>query len=183
MTHVNEGDVEWGELDRGETVFRRKQLSEAAAGERLGCSLYELPSGSKSWPYHYHTANEEALYILSGTGTLRFGVGSDGDGSDSGDGESGDADDERDSEAIETVELEAGDYTAFPVGETGGHQVVNDGDDPLRYLVISTMTEPDVTIYPEMEKFGVYVGSPPGSRDPRSLDGYYRIDDDIDYWE
>jgi len=31
--------------------------------------------------------------------------------------------------------------------------------------------------------FGVYVGSPPGGRAERSLEGYYRVDDDIDYWE
>jgi len=173
MTHVNEGDAEWDELDRGETVFRRKQLSEAVDGERLGCSLYELPPGGRSWPYHYHTANEEALYVLSGTGTLRIGVG----------GESSDSNDESDGDAIETVALETGDYASFPADETGGHQVVNDGDEPLRYLAISTMTEPDLTVYPEMETFGVYVGSPPGGRDPRLLEGYYRIDDDVDYWD
>jgi uncharacterized cupin superfamily protein len=194
MTRVNEADIEWSDRDRGETAFRRKQLSEATDGDRLGCSLYELPPGKASWPYHYHTANEEALYVLSGTGTLRIGVddtvgdggnnaGSDSDanGDDGGDHDDGDGDASDDS--IETVCLEAGDYAAFPADEAGGHQVLNDGDEPLRYLAVSTMTEPDITVYPEMEKFGVYVGSPPGGRDPRPLEGYYRIDDDVDYWE
>jgi uncharacterized cupin superfamily protein len=157
MTPTNEGDLEWSETERGETRFRRKQLGRAAGGDRLGCSLYELPAGSRSWPYHYHTANEEALYVLAGEGTLR----SDG----------------------ETYPLGAGDYVAFPTGEEGGHRVVNDGDEPLRYLAVSTMVEPDVSVYPDSGKFGVFAGSPPGSDEPRSVHGYYRLDDDVDYWD
>jgi len=157
MGPINEADLEWSETDRGETRFKRKQLAEAADSEELGCSLYELPAGHRSWPYHYHTGNEEALYVLSGTGTLRL------------DGES--------------YELETGDYVAFPADESGGHQVVNDGDETLRYLAMSTMEEPDVTIYPEMEKFGVYVGSPPGGREERSFEGYFPTDADVEYWD
>lgn len=52
--------------------LRRKQLGNAAGGEQLGCSLYEMPPGQESWPYHYHTANEEAMYVLAGRGTLRL---------------------------------------------------------------------------------------------------------------
>jgi uncharacterized cupin superfamily protein len=157
MDPVNESDVEWSEYAEGDADFRRKQLSGPAAGEALGCSLYELPPGSRSWPYHYHAANEEAVYVLSGSGTLRTD-----------DGEH---------------PLDAGDYVAFPVGDAGGHRVVNDGDEPLRYLMLSTMVEPDVTVYPDTGKFGVYVGSPPGGRDERSLFGYYRIGDDVGYWD
>jgi uncharacterized cupin superfamily protein len=61
--------------------------------------------------------------------------------------------------------------------------VINDGDETLRYLAISTMNDPDVTVYPDSEKLGVFVGAPPGSRDDRSLYGYYRIDDEVRYWE
>jgi Uncharacterized conserved protein, contains double-stranded beta-helix domain len=155
MPVVHESEMEWTERAEGETEFRRKQLGEGADGDQLGCSLYELPPGRRSWPYHYHTANEEAIYVLAGSGTLRH------DG--------------------ETYELDAGSYVTFPAGESGGHRVINDTEDVLRYLAVSTMTEPDVTVYPDSEKFGVYVGSPPGGREERSLEGYYRIDDDVDY--
>ncbi|RQG97614.1 cupin domain-containing protein [Natrarchaeobius oligotrophus] len=156
MEPINESDLEWSTLERDDVGFRRKQLGAAVEGDQLGCSLYELPAGRRSWPYHYHTANEEAMFVLSGTGTLRL------------DGES--------------YPIGEGDYAAFPADESGGHRVVNDGDEPLRYLAISTMVEPDVTVYPETEKLGVFVGSPPGG-DERSLHGFYRIDDDVDYWE
>jgi len=156
MSLINEADLEWTQLKNGETRFRRKQLGEAAESEQIGCSLYELPSGHRSWPYHYHTANEEAIYVLRGTGTIRL--------------------------AGETSEVEAGDYVSLPADESGGHRVINDSDGTLRYLAISTMNDPDLTVYPDSEKMGVYVGAPPGGREERSLEGYYRIEDDVDYW-
>jgi hypothetical protein len=40
-----------------------------------------------------------------------------------------------------------------------------------------------VTVYPDSEELGVFVGAPPGGCEERSLHGYYRIDDDVPYWE
>ncbi len=157
MSKVTETDLPWTEYDEGDSAFRRKELSNATDATQLGCSLYELDPGDRSWPYHYHTANEEAVYVLSGTGLLR------GDETEH--------------------DLTAGTFVALPADESGGHQLVNDGDEVLRYLMVSTMHEPDVTIYPEMEKFGVYVGSPPGGREERTFEGYYPLDADVDYWE
>jgi uncharacterized cupin superfamily protein len=152
---VNETDLDWAEYDRGGTTFRRKRLADAAGGEALGCSLYEIPPGERSWPYHYHEANEEALYVLSGGGQLRTPDGS--------------------------VALAAGDFAAFPAGERGGHRVVNDDSGPLRYLMVSTMDDPDVTRYPDAGRFGVFVGSAPGGRGDRSLEGFYDVDADAGY--
>lgn len=59
-------DIDWTERENGETGFRRKQLGEATEGERVGRSLYELPPGRNSWPYHCHTANEEAISLVAG---------------------------------------------------------------------------------------------------------------------
>lgn len=157
MRRANADEIEWTTTERGETMFKRKQLGEAAGGDDLGCSLYELPAGKRSWPYHYHTANEEAIYVLAGEGTLRC------DG--------------------ETATISAGDYVNFAADASGGHRIINDSEGPLRYLAVSTMTEPDVTVYPDSEKFGVYVDSPPGGREERTLEGYYEQDADVDYWD
>ncbi|MFC4357000.1 cupin domain-containing protein [Halobium salinum] len=156
MGPVNESNLDWSDTDRGETRFRRKRLAAAAGGDDLGCSLYELPAGGKSWPYHYHTGNEEALYVLTGEGFLRAD-----------DGEH---------------RLRAGDYAALSAGESGAHCVVNDGEVPLRYLLLSTMREPDVSVYPDSGKIGIFAGSPPGSDEPRTVEGYYRREDTVDYW-
>ncbi|WP_267640893.1 cupin domain-containing protein [Haloarchaeobius amylolyticus] len=155
---VNDSECEWTEVTEGETRFRRKQLGAAADAEQLGASLYELPAGNRSWPYHYHTANEEAIYVLAGSGTLRAA-----------DGEH---------------PLEAGDFVALPTGEDGAHRVVNTGEEPLRYLCVSTMQEPDVTVYPDSEKIGVFAGSPPGGESgERTVAGYYPSEAAVDYWE
>lgn len=156
MGKTNADDLEWSTLERGETRFKRKQLAAAAGGDEIGCSLYELPAGSRSWPYHYHTGNEESLFVLAGTATLRL------------DGE------ER--------SLETGDYVALPAGGRGAHRVVNDSPGPVRYLLVSTMRDPDVTVYPDSEKIGVFAGAPPGGSGERTVDGYYRLEDETDYW-
>lgn len=49
MAPTTHDDLEWSETEHGETNFRRKTLAAAAGGETLGCSLYELPAGAKSW--------------------------------------------------------------------------------------------------------------------------------------
>jgi uncharacterized cupin superfamily protein len=161
MSRVNESDVEWQTTEREETRFRRKRLGQRAGGQKLGCSLYELPPGGSSWPYHYHEGNEEALYVLSGTGRIRTPDGEEPVG--------------------------PGDYVALPTGEAGGHRVVNDGgegdDEPLRYLAVSTMEQPDVTVYPDSGKIGVFSGSPPGGSGERTVSGFFPRDADVDYWD
>lgn len=159
MGHVNESEVEPTTVEHGDEVeIRRTKLGEAAGGERLGTSLYELPPGKKAWPYHWHTANEEALYVLAGEGTLRY-------------------DDE-------TVPLEPGDYVALPTGREHAHRVVNDADETLRYLVVSEMREPDVLGYPDSEKVGIYAGTPPGGDESeRVLSGFFREDDAVGFWD
>jgi uncharacterized cupin superfamily protein len=128
---------EWsGETDDG---GRWKRLGRAAGGDRLGCTLESLPPGHDPLPYHYHTANEEALYVLDGRGTLRTPAGE--------------------------FAIARGDYVSFPAGESGAHVVENASDERLRYLVFSTMNEPDVVVYPDDETLRVFVGAPPGSPD------------------
>ena len=159
MRIVDADDLEWTDLERDDTAFRRKQPGDAAADgdPEIGCSLYELPPGGTSWPYHYHEGNAEAIYVLSGEGRIRL----DGD----------------------RHGIDAGTYVHLPPGEESAHRVVNDSDEPLRYLAVSTMREPDVTVYPDSGTIGVFAGSPPGGREERPVSGYYRRDDDVGYWD
>lgn len=157
MGTCDETNLDWTERDQNETAFRRKRLAAAAGGDEIGCSLYELPPGKRSWPLHYHTGNEEAVYVLAGEGTARLADG--------------------------THPLSPGTYLALPAGEDGAHQFVNDGDEPLRYLAISTMNDPDVTVYPEQGTFGVFAGAPPGGDGERTVEGFYRPADAVDYWD
>lgn len=138
--------------------FGHKRLSAAAGGDKLGCSLYILAPGRKSWPYHYHTANEEAIFVLQGRGTLRL--------------------------AGEETDINEGDYVALPVGEAGAHRICNSSDDELRYLCFSTMIEPEIAVYPDSNMVGLFAGAPPGgNEEDATLKKYLQADAEVDYWE
>lgn len=155
---VSTEEVDWLGRSHGQRYeLRRKCLALAAGGTRLGCSLYEVPPGKRSFPYHYHLGNEEAFYILEGTGTMRLPSGE--------------------------VPIKAGDYIALPLGEKSAHQIVNTSSAPLRYLCMSTMSEPDISVYPENGKVGFFAGAAPGGRmEHRTLEGFVMLDSRVDYW-
>jgi uncharacterized cupin superfamily protein len=131
----------------------RRRLGMAAGGEKLGCSLYELPPGKAAFPLHAHMSNEEAVYIVHGEGVLRLGGGEH--------------------------PIRAGDYMAFRAGGEP-HQIVNRSGAPLQFLAFSTLTYPEVATYPESQKVGIYGG--PAKADRRDL-GVFKLSSAVDYWE
>jgi uncharacterized cupin superfamily protein len=154
------GALDWDEYDppRDGHRFRRKQPGAAAGGVELGASLYEVPAGMRTWLPHYHTGNEEAIYVLDGEGTVTLGVDR------------------------ESFELSPGDYVSLPTGKAGYRDVVA-GESGLEYLLVSTMEDPDITVYPDDDTVGLYAGSAPGGDpDARSLSTYLDAATDVDYW-
>jgi uncharacterized cupin superfamily protein len=156
---VSIGDLKWMEQSRGEKFgFKRKSLGAATGGERLGCSLYEVLPGMRAWPRHYHLANEEAIFVLEGRGTLRIGE--------------------------KEVTISAGDYATLLAGEGGSHQTINTSDAPLRYLCFSTMVAPDVMVYPDSNKVGIFGGSAPGGpKERRTFSKFLKADAEVGYYE
>jgi uncharacterized cupin superfamily protein len=94
----------------------------------LGASVYTLPPGEASWPYHWHAGNEELLLVLAGRPTLR------------------DPDGER--------ELAPGDTMLFRRGPEGAHKLVNRSDEPAKILLASSIRLPDYVEYPDSDKAG-----------------------------
>jgi uncharacterized cupin superfamily protein len=151
---VASAEVPIEETSRGKKFQAlRRRLGLAAGGEKLGCSLYELPPGKAAFPFHAHLSNEEAVYVLQGEGVLRLGDGAHA--------------------------IKSGDYMTFRAGGEP-HQIVNQSSAPLRFLAVSTMTYPEVATYPESQKLGIYGG--PLKADRRDL-GVYRLSSAVDYWE
>ena len=58
----------------------------------------------------------------------------------------------------EEIRVSQGDYVALPARAQAAHQIVNDSGAVLRYLCFSTMVEPDVMIYPDSGKVGIFAG-------------------------
>ena len=119
-------------LDEGNFAFTRKRLGADAGGQKLGASWFEIQPGKKAFPFHFHLANEEAIFVLEGEGVLRNGD--------------------------EEHTVRAGDYIAQPPGPPG-HQLINRSSASLRYLAFSTMIEPEVAVYPDSKKVGVLARS------------------------
>jgi len=92
------------------------------------------------------------FFIVKGTGTLRYGN--------------------------ETRRIRAGDVICCPVGgpETA-HQIVNDSNEDLAYISVSTMMPAEVCEYPDSKKVGAY-----GGVTPSRLRHMTRTDAHLDYW-
>lgn len=48
----------------------------------------------------------------------------------------------------------------FPERPEGAHQVINQTDEPIRVLSLSTKNRPGVAVYPDSDKVGVFPGEP-----------------------
>jgi uncharacterized cupin superfamily protein len=126
-----DGEIDWD--DENERDGYRHRV--AAVGRRLGAkhlggSVYELPPGEKTWPYHYEVGCEEWLIVLSGRPTLRTPDG------------------ER--------ELEPGDLVVFPEGPEGAHQVINRSEELCRVLILSSKSPLAIVHYPDSGKVGLF---------------------------
>jgi uncharacterized cupin superfamily protein len=132
---VNRDEVEPRDMAQGKIANRVHQLSGPAGGKQIGASLTTLAPGMRAWPFHFHCSNEEAVYVLSGTGTTRIG-------------------DAR-------IAIRAGDWIAYPAGPQHAHQIVNDGPggEPLVYLCVSTAHPVEVVGYPDSNKVAMRAGS------------------------
>jgi uncharacterized cupin superfamily protein len=157
---VNEQDLDWIEVKapHAEAVILRKRLGQAAGARQLGVSLSRIPAGKRGWPYHWHAANEEAIYVVSGEAVLRTPDG--------------------------RTTLRAGDFVALPAGPDGAHQLRNESGRDFTYLAISTMTPTDITVEPDSGKVGLFGGAAPGGLpEERTIFKFLRSDADVDYWD
>jgi uncharacterized cupin superfamily protein len=142
--------------DREGFRSRQAQVGRQAGAKRLGASLYELPPGQATFPYHWHAGNEEMLIVLRGNVALR---GPDG-----------------------WSEVGEGEVVAFPRGERGAHQMANRSEETVRFLVVSEMRGPEVVVYPDSGKVGARE-LPPGTRPRDGLRLNFRATEAVDYWE
>jgi uncharacterized cupin superfamily protein len=125
------GEQDWdNENDRDGYRHRATAIGKRLGSSLLGGSLYELPPGEKTWPYHYEVGCEEWLIVVSGRPSLRAPDG------------------ERD--------LAPGDVVVFVEGPAGAHQVINRSDEPCRVLMLSSKAPLAIVHYPDSGKLGIW---------------------------
>ena len=123
---VNDANVwtdDWGE--QGEDWSGGGALVKrlVPSGPFLGASLYELGPGNFVI-FHFHHGSDELLIVLRGTPTLRTMDGK--------------------------RRLEEGEVVHFPPGPDGAHELRNDTDAPVRYVMAGTRVSPEVAEYPDL---------------------------------
>jgi uncharacterized cupin superfamily protein len=129
-------------------------------GEELGTALwsgtiYEVAPGNRICPYHWHFGEEEWLLVVSGTPTLRTPAGK--------------------------RVLEPWDVAVFVTGDAGAHEVRNESEEPVRVLMLSNLSDPAVTVYPESGKVGVLAGW--SRKDGQTVRLRNRPEANLDYWD
>lgn len=111
---------------RENVVARSKRaLGDAFGLTQYGVNLVELPPGTWSSQRHWHTHEDEFIYVVAGQVDLITD-----DGSQS---------------------LAPGMVAGFPAGDANGHHLINSSDDVAVILEIGTRDEPDECFYPDID--------------------------------
>ena len=104
----------------------RKKLADAAGLTQFGVNLLELEPGAWSAQRHWHTAEDEFVYVLEGEVVLKTNAG-------------------------EEV-LRAGDCAGFKAGDADGHCLINRSDTVVKVLEVGTRApEKDAVDYPDID--------------------------------
>lgn len=155
---INENELDWDSWSHGDKIeHKRKNFTKNLTTNKMVASLYEIPPGKVSWPFHYHIANEEIFYIIDGEGELRTND--------------------------KSQKIKSGDFLRFPVGEKGVHQLKNTSTDkPLKYLDFGTTNHPDLVFMPDSNKVGLFGGGAPCQNNKnRNIWKYFDLNSEIDY--
>ena len=107
------------------TPREKRALGDALGLTRFGVNLTTLYPGKESSMRHYHAREDEFIFVLEGEVVLRTDEG-------------------------EQV-LTAGMCAGFPAGTTNGHQLVNRGAHPARYLEIGNRDPSDSSGYSDVD--------------------------------
>ena len=103
----------------------KRALGDALGLTRIGVNLTTLMPGRESSMRHWHTHEDELVYVLEGEVTLVTDAGEQ--------------------------TLVAGHCAGFAAGSRDGHQFVNRGERPAVYLEISNRDPADEAHYPDVD--------------------------------
>lgn len=121
----------------------RRVLGDARGLTKFGVNLTELAPGAVSALRHWHTAEDEFIYIVAGAPTL---VTDDGE-----------------------QLLGPGMCACFPAGDGNGHRLENRSASPVRYLEVGNRSAGEDVHYPDADM--VMEKSADGTRRFRHFDG------------
>lgn len=107
------------------TPREKRALGDALGLTRFGVNLTTLFPGKESSLRHYHSHEDELVFVLEGEVVLRTDEGEQ--------------------------QLRAGMCAGFPAGTTNGHQFINRSSAPARYLEIGNRDANDTASYSDVD--------------------------------
>lgn len=107
----------------GERGLRTLHLSEAGGLTQFGAYLDTLAPGAWSSHRHWHSAEDEFLYLLEGSATLRDDHG--------------------------MTDLFPGDAVCWRHGDPNAHHLTNRGEVPAHWLIVGSRCAGDICTYPD----------------------------------
>jgi uncharacterized cupin superfamily protein len=107
----------------------RQRVGSAAGLKNFGVNLTTLAPGSQSALRHWHSAQDEFIYVISGELVLITDEG----------------------EQL----LAPGDMAGFAAGQANGHHLVNRSAELATYLEVGDRTTPDRAEYPDVDLVAV----------------------------
>jgi uncharacterized cupin superfamily protein len=144
-------EVPWEDFSHGERFGMRFQhLSTFGGATQIGIANEVLAPGRQANPLHYHLLEEEHVFILEGSLTLRL-------------------DDK-------SFVMSPGHYVCFPAGQKVGHSLFNHTMQPCRYLIIGNPHPHDVAVFPETGRVSVKLMGE-AYRKSATMDYWENIDD------
>lgn len=147
---ISSSDVEWTEWsDVPCFALRYRHLTGAVLGEdyHVGVAIEELAPGMQSAPAHYHIFEEEHLYVLEGSLSVRIGDGAH--------------------------DMKAGDYVCFPAGQRAGHCLLNNSGKVCRYVIVGERNLDEVVVYTDSSKVLVRSLGRRAIFDMKAMRGYW----------
>jgi uncharacterized cupin superfamily protein/glyoxylase-like metal-dependent hydrolase (beta-lactamase superfamily II) len=99
----------------------------------LGYRVVRIPPGKAFCPLHWHVRCEEFFYVIEGRPSIRTHKG--------------------------TFECRSGDFIAFPTGESGAHQLLNESDAPALVVLVGMEDSAaglEACFYPDSDKVGMW---------------------------
>lgn len=103
----------------------KKALGDAAGLTQFGVNLVTLPPGVWSSQRHWHTREDEFIFVLEGEVTLCTEAGEQ--------------------------RLRPGMAAGFPAGKADGHCLINRSDRPVVYLEVGSRAADDEVAYPDID--------------------------------
>jgi uncharacterized cupin superfamily protein len=120
---------------------RRWKLGDASGLTQFGVNLLRLPPGAWSSQRHWHSAEDEFVYVLEGEVILVTGHGEE--------------------------RLVGGDCAGFPAGDPDGHHLINRGSSEAVILEVGGRArDRDAVTYPDID-----LALDPGAASYRHADG------------